>query len=60
MENGMKSARSRVSLMLVIVAVVYAIWPLDLMPYMPLDDFLLGALALVGACVSNMHIGERQ
>ena len=60
MGNEIKNARGKASLALVIVAILYAIWPLDFMPGVPVDDFVLGVIALVGTFMSNSRIGEGQ
>ena len=60
MGNEIKNPRGKASLALVIVAILYAIWPLDFMPGVPVDDFVLGVIALVGTFMSNSRISEGQ
>ena len=60
MGNEIKNTRGKASLALVIVAILYAIWPLDFMPGVPVDDFVLGVIALVGTFMSNSRISEGQ
>ncbi len=39
-----------------VLAILYVIWPLDLMAGMPFDDFIVSALALVAAYMNNARI----